>query len=175
MVQTMVLGVVLLLAAVTADLPSHCLWSQVAGDWRFHLSSASHAKGVKCSDVAREDGAKHENYGLGEPTYEVDRTMEVRLEQPNVAIDIGSGERTRGTWTMIYDEGFEVRIGGRKFFAFSRFSHDARTGQTTSECHRTFPGWFHDAADPDTANWGCYHGAKTVSYTHLTLPTKRIV
>eukprot|EP00658_Telonema_sp_P-2_P010122 TRINITY_DN13813_c0_g1_i7.p1 TRINITY_DN13813_c0_g1~~TRINITY_DN13813_c0_g1_i7.p1 ORF type:complete len:668 (+),score=133.74 TRINITY_DN13813_c0_g1_i7:389-2392(+) len=102
--------------------------------------------------------------------------MEVRLEQPNVAIDIGSGERTRGTWTMIYDEGFEVRIGGRKFFAFSRFSHDARTGQTTSECHRTFPGWFHDAADPDTANWGCYHGAKmggdpsvSTSYTMLQL------
>ncbi len=27
-----------------------------------------------------------------------------------------------GTWTMVYDEGFQVMIGGQVFFAFSKYT-----------------------------------------------------
>ena len=51
-----------------------------------------------------------------------------------------------------------MRIDGLKFFAFSYYE---KTGYSAkSVCHKTFPGWFHRAANPDSANWGCYHGTK---------------
>merc|ERR1711924_430158 len=33
-------------------------------------------------------------------------------------------EKEKGTWTMIYDEGFEVTIADTKFFAFSKYTSD---------------------------------------------------
>jgi len=68
------------------------------------------------------------------------------------------GKEVKGTWTMMYDEGFEVRIDNKKFFAFSKYVK--KNGQTSSVCHETFPGWVHTSATPDKTDWGCYHGVK---------------
>ena len=90
---------------------------------------------------------------------------ELSLEAPDVARDRAGNV---GFWTMVYDEGFEVRLGGRVFFAFSRFhtSRAARdnapiapkdTAGYASECARTAPGWYHE---PNASAWGCYYGVK---------------
>ena len=87
------------------------------------------------------------------------------FETPDVAVD-GSGQR--GFWTMVYDEGFEVQIGGRSFFAFLRFraSKEPRdnaplapkdTAGFASECSRTATGWYHAA---NRTEWGCYYGVQ---------------
>ncbi len=88
----------------------------------------------------------------------------VSLEEPNVATD---GEGNRGTWTMIYDEGFEVVIKGRKYFAFFKYEpkvplEQARPGEIkdfTSFCDETFVGWYHDV---DNTHWGCYIAHKVL-------------
>eukprot|EP00698_Gefionella_okellyi_P019552 TRINITY_DN6000_c0_g2_i1.p1 TRINITY_DN6000_c0_g2~~TRINITY_DN6000_c0_g2_i1.p1 ORF type:complete len:467 (-),score=94.54 TRINITY_DN6000_c0_g2_i1:789-2048(-) len=76
----------------------------------------------------------------------------VNLTYPDVAV----GPRGElGFWTMIYNQGFEVRIDGRKFFAFSLYSQSG--DKVTSYCATTFNGWYHN---DDQSNWGCYTGYK---------------
>ena len=66
---------------------------------------------------------------------------------------------------MTYNQGFEVTIQGRKFFAFSYYKQSGKIVE--SFCQRTFPGWVHDS---EGRNWGCYLGEKRVapSEKHLT-------
>ena len=56
---------------------------------------------------------------------------------------------------MIYNQGFEVILQGRKYFAFSFYKKEDKTVQ--SICDTTFPGWVHDENE---RNWGCYIGEK---------------
>lgn len=155
-------GLALLLATAAlpyaaADLPNHCLWKQVHGAWTFHMSKASHNKHEKCSKAGNDFGGG--DFGLGEPAYETHEKYKVHLSAPNKAVVTdASGKNTHGTWTMIYDEGFEVRADKMKFFAFSKYKKTG--GTTTNVCHKTFPGWYHKSDHPDNANWGCYHGTK---------------
>merc|ERR1712072_1655403 len=67
--------------------------------------------------------------------------------------------RTRA-WTMIYDEGFEVNVNDHKCFAFSYFKKGSTEHHKKSVCHKTFPGWYHNAKNPDGVSWGCYHAMK---------------
>jgi cathepsin C len=87
--------------------------------------------------------------------------MVVDLQEPNLAL----GEHgERGTWTMVYDEGFEVAIGGRKYFAFSKYVPKTPASlekddvdDYISVCDETLVGWFHRE---DGSHWGCYHAYK---------------
>jgi len=144
------------LACVHADLPNHCLWGQVKGKWTFHMSAAGQDKNIKCSKASNNFGSG--DFGLGEPAQPIIKSVQVHLEAPNIARMKQGDKEHLGTWTMIYDEGFEVRVNSHKFFAFSKYT--SSVGSTRSLCHQTFPGWFHEESDPDNKNWGCYHGEK---------------
>merc|ERR1712047_33124 len=58
---------------------------------------------------------------------------------------------------MIYNQGFEVTVAGRSYFAFSDFSQEGQV--VTSFCNRTRPGqgWSHDVT---VRNWACFSGRK---------------
>lgn len=80
------------------------------------------------------------------------RTYQVELAFPNIAI---GEDGAKGTWTMISNQGFEVWVGGRIFFAFSYYEQVG--DKVTSFCSRTFGGWYHNE---DVTNWGCYVGKR---------------
>ena len=70
---------------------------------------------------------------------------------------------------MVFDEGFEVRLPGRVFFAFSRYEFigkpTARLNITDEDdfmdlsyrsmCGETFVGWVHGKRK---RSWGCWYG-----------------
>ena len=60
----------------------------------------------------------------------------VTLEFPNTAID---EDGNVGFWTIIYNQGFELVIHNRKYFAFSYYTGDDTNA--TSFCGLTFWGW----------------------------------
>nr|CAD7256486.1 unnamed protein product [Timema shepardi] len=82
----------------------------------------------------------------------VSRKVKVALLSPNVVVDEYGN---KGTWTVVYNQGFEVTVNGRTFFAFSYYKQDG--GNVTSICSRTFPGWSHDVT---LHHWACYYGRK---------------
>ena len=59
---------------------------------------------------------------IGEANFKVDSKMKVSLANPNIAVatDPKTGKHHKGTWTNVYDEGFEVprcpvRVGRRAY------------------------------------------------------------
>lgn len=78
----------------------------------------------------------------------------VELEFPNTATD---DQGNVGFWTIIYNQGFEVVINNRKYFAFSYYKQDG--DNVTSICSHTFWGWAHETG-VNPADWSCYIGAK---------------
>lgn len=47
--------------------------------------------------------------------------MELSLEDNNDVSGKSNGSNHQGTWTMIYDEGFEITFSDYKFFSFSKY------------------------------------------------------
>ena len=45
--------------------------------------------------------------------------IKIKLSYPDIAED---GDGNKGTWTMVYNQGFEVKINNREYFAFSRYT-----------------------------------------------------
>ncbi len=77
-----------------------------------------------------------------------------QLQFPNIAID---DDGNVGVWTMIYNQGFEVTIHNRKFFAFSFYQQDGQN--VTSICDKTFPGWSHETG-VNPSDWACFMAEK---------------
>jgi len=123
--------------AVEADLPAHCLLQDVAGEWEFHVGPvvALHALGGTPPPALPACGHHIPNNVLSmlkiDPAVEVppsaDTVIRVNLtetigEQPQRRLRAVTGDGAQGFWTMVFDEGFEMRLlSGQSFFAHSFF------------------------------------------------------
>ena len=143
-----------LLVGALADLPVHCLRSDVAGEWVFRLGALSDVR-TSCGHE-RPDVQEKQPRELGES---VVGEKKVKLSSPNTAH--GDAE---GTWTMIYDEAFEVRVDGQRFFAFSYFDLDGE--KNTTHCDRTIKGWYREGD-----KYGCYIGERAGASPVVPLST----
>jgi len=133
--------VVILLSVVSlarGDTPANCTYEDIEGDWIFSITKRDGNNTIDCSQPL-----------------EFETEYKVGLYYPSLAMD---GLGNAGFWTLIYNQGFEVVIGGNKFFAFSLYKQSGST--VTSMCDQTFPGWVHQT---DQRRWGCYVGKKVDS------------
>ena len=126
---------VALLASALADIPAHCLQKDVLGTWKFQLSAP----------IADPTSVSLTCDQLDVLPYATDITLSV----PTHAVD-ESGNK--GTWTMVYDQGFEVTIPDRqdptKNRVYFHFMHYETHGQNvTTDCGKSLRGfgWVHDA------------------------------
>jgi cathepsin C len=140
-----------------ADLPVHCLRSQVVGTWTFVVGQPSATRSV-CGHARPDVEEKQPARKLVDDMSHEELT--VQLLDPNTA---KAGAQS-GTWTMVYDEGFEVRLGKKVFFAFSNFTYASGFSLTgghitrnTSHCGDTMVGWY---GNSDRTEFGCYYGFK---------------
>jgi len=148
------------LMAARADLPVHCLHGETLGVWTLNMGSDDQDARVTCGYEMPDDNVQH----FTSYTYSLQTksTLEVELTEPNVATVVGTG--IKGTWTMVYDEGFEVKINGQVFFAFFAYEPNSvkdlkstKVEHYTSHCEQTMVGWFHKS---DNTHWGCFQAQK---------------
>ena len=141
------------------DLPVHCLRHQILGDWNFLLGTSGNVRsncGHQRPDVDTVQPADLDH---------VAETRTVTFLQPNVAT---SPTDAHGSYTMIYDEGFEVRVDNMTFFSFFRFDPPFGNSSGVSRCGETARGWFRDES---RNTWGCFVGRKaTQPVSFLSLP-----
>ncbi len=91
------------------------------------------------------------------PNPAVVSTLNVELGHPNTVTD---EQGNKGTWTMVVDAGFDIKINGNRYFAFFMFK--THILKTVSYCNQTFTGTYHeDAMNP--SNWGCFYANKVSS------------
>jgi len=122
---------------VSADTPANCTYEDVVGKWTFSVGKGNNDRTVNCSaSVLNSSLATHQ--------------ARVQLIYPDVAVDEFGNQ---GFWTIIYNQGFEVVVAGRKYFAFSKYDKQSQA----SFCHMTEPGWSHDVMGRD---WACFSGLK---------------
>lgn len=117
------------------------------GDWSFSIQESNLPTYKEC--------------GHGQVT----STVNFKLTDDHKVIDQHGNQ---GTWTTIYDEGFEIRINGLKYFAFFKYTSDPNMHglfKYRSYCHRTMPGSFHT---DDRSKWGCFIAQKSVAPDQLS-------
>merc|ERR1719281_7114 len=92
----------------------------------------------------------------------------VDLQEPNIA---KSKKDQRGTWTMVYDEGFQVDVDGFNFFSFSNYSLKVdpvtKVKQNVSHCGDTTVGWYHNM---DRTVFGCFYAHKIEKQAPVPVP-----
>jgi len=95
----------------------HCLRHEVEGEWTFVLGPVRKTR-TAC-------GHLHPDTEEGQPARALVKSptsvQQFTLHNANT-VSTPSGKK--GTWTMVYDEGFEVNIDGHTFFAFSNFTFE---------------------------------------------------
>ncbi|KAJ1526208.1 hypothetical protein ONE63_009367 [Megalurothrips usitatus] len=134
------LAALAVLAAVAADTPANCTFEDVVGKWTLWEGPRGVKPGANC--------ASHP----GEPAGPWERKIRVSLLSPNKAVDQFGNE---GTWTMVYNQGFNVEINGRSYFGYSTYKKEGQ--KVTSYCHKTDPGLAHDV---NIRHWTCFYGQK---------------
>ncbi|XP_054160421.1 dipeptidyl peptidase 1-like [Oppia nitens] len=130
-----------------ADTPANCTFEDIRGVWLFQESETTSDSREVCNG--------------SQPLI---NKRKIALMFPNIAVDQYGN---KGHWTIIYNQGFEVVITGRKYFAFSDYEQHGTN--VTSYCHRTRPGWSHDVLGH---NWACYIARRITTDSSSSRETK---
>lgn len=162
----------LLVVPSFADLPVHCLHHEILGEWQFFLGESSKTRS-SCGHLRpdKPDRQPSRLFAVDKSGQAKSSLMKVSLSNPNTATSDSAGD---GTWTMIYDEGFEVSVGDKIFFAFSNFTYEADDvdlvkKHNVSHCGETMVGWYRNV---DRTQFGCYYAEKVVPQGGM--PQKRV-
>ncbi|XP_006820705.1 dipeptidyl peptidase 1-like [Saccoglossus kowalevskii] len=127
---------VFILPLVYGDTPGNCTYDSILGSWEFSIGETGHDNSVNCTGF----------------TAPVLQKLTIELYFPDVAFD---NYGNKGVWILVYNQGFEVVLNNRKYFAFSKY---VKSGENyTSVCSETLPGWSHNI---DGNDWACYYGKK---------------
>lgn len=155
----------LLAAATLADLPIHCTHTDILGEWELMLGESDSDSSTTCGHVTpdRIMTMVKNDVSPANPRFAVKRTLLVELQNPNKVI--GPDGTSIGTWTMIYDEAFDITLDGWNYFTFFRYTPKSPSSSPTKaedfvwHCGETVSGWYHLKASPvgkASHSWGCF-------------------
>lgn len=152
---------------IHADLPVHCLKHQIVGSWELSLTAAETSEpGVKVSCEHDSPDNPATSFLAMQNTFKAEKTLSLDLNQDDSVKE--EGVSAKGSWTMIYDEGFEIRHKEVRYFAFSEYVKSGYGFQ--SKCSETLVGWYHNYASGEK---GCFKGKKNDGTSALSQNVKQ--
>eukprot|EP00927_Polykrikos_kofoidii_P006866 TRINITY_DN12790_c0_g1_i1.p1 TRINITY_DN12790_c0_g1~~TRINITY_DN12790_c0_g1_i1.p1 ORF type:complete len:680 (-),score=111.79 TRINITY_DN12790_c0_g1_i1:151-2190(-) len=185
----------LLFIPVYGDLPIHCGMRDVAGVWTFRLGLAAPVQGrlpacghsIPNTVTSMLAIKRDEIVPNGNATdVEVKLAEHILSDEPR-RLQASSGTEG-GSWTMVFDTGFEVRVGSRSFashFFFRAIDNTSKPANGDNweqigeyvgrkedgalepsgdvyacHCNVTAVGWYHQYASDGTLESGCFWGVR---------------
>jgi C1A family cysteine protease len=151
------------------DIPTHCLKSQVVGDWVFQrgpLSFKTKEELFAESSLCGHKLPSHESTSI-EAKYlpNIIDEIQVHLDNDDSVVILGDHNDISAKWTMVYDEGFDIVANKENpektvsYFAFLKYAHKKEGSRLASKfasyCYITLNGWYHIGN-----KWGCFQGKK---------------
>jgi cathepsin C len=131
----------LLVAGTSADTPGNCTYEEIKGTWTFSVGQIY----ANYNELKKAEGDCS--------NFKPNKKVRITLQYPDLATDEFGNV---GFWTLIYNQGFEVVIAHRKYFAFSRYA--GTMDDPISYCNETAPGSLtHDVLQ---RQWACYSGVR---------------
>jgi len=118
-----------------ADYPVSCPYSASHGTWEVSI-------GTRGSDQSIVSQCGISNLG------EVTTTQKFLLQERNEVTNVETG--SKGSYTIVSSQGFEISIDGRKFWATYKFDCDG--GNCVSDCSQTMVGYQRDNLQK---TWSC--------------------
>jgi len=175
-IQNIVILLIIIIQIVKSDIPTHCLKSQVTGEWVFKRTpliektlSQLYEKEALCGHKL----PSHEKTSVFATSLEnsgytdVQEDLKVILNEDDSAEFVGDHINMKAKWTMVYDEGFDIvaNIKDREniisYFAFLKYGPRPANSKINSNwvsyCHVTLNGWYH-VGD----KWGCFQAHKNI-------------
>eukprot|EP00118_Oscarella_pearsei_P028816 m.3010 g.3010 ORF g.3010 m.3010 type:complete len:457 (+) comp9006_c0_seq1:42-1412(+) len=131
MLSTVAFVLIAYVAVIRCDTPANCTYEETQGSWVVQVGPGGHDNTLDCSEFVSQS------------------TFTVDLHYPDSAVD---EHGNKGFWTMIYNQGYELVINGRKYFAFADYGE-----LNVDLCGKTKNGWSHNINGTD---WACYKAAK---------------
>jgi len=141
------LGTLSLLALTAhADVPVNCAYSESHGVWEFSIGTQSNDH-----SIVPECGL--DNLGT------VSKVHRFKLEERDQVTNVDTG--SKGHYTIVSNQGFEITIDQRKYWAYYFFDE---TDRRNNDCSKTMVGY---QRDEQLKTWSCIQGKRvsTVSFT----------
>lgn len=198
-----------LLSRARCDLPIHALMGDVYGTWKISQTKILSDSPQNCGggipnrneDNLNEKLKNYESYlnkNYGEME---DLRIELTIEKTKVinewkprdswtylAVRDAVTHDIIGQWTMVYDEGFEIRIKGRRYFSLFKYKRNnsehcpqllsSFVSNNNKRCYTTDPtkiqlGWFVDektnvVLKEKVFHWGCFSAEKEENVNTLS-------
>lgn len=145
---------------ILADTPAECHYEAIKGLWRFKFTTIGQNNSIECpamnrtifppgSTTTRDEDAFPNQ--LNFQFHDINKFSKV-IPRTN-----GYEVMSTGTFTLIYGQGFEAILEGRKWFAFFDWDEDSSPFDPAAKCGFTKNGWVHDLQSND---WGCFYAEK---------------
>ncbi|CRG97104.1 dipeptidyl aminopeptidase 2, putative [Plasmodium gallinaceum] len=185
---------------VKSDLPIHALMGDIHGVWKIRQTKKFSEKPEHCgggtpnrnsenlsSTVKYYERFLENKYGSLEEIkirltlekIKIINEIKPRDQWTYLAVKSYDDDEIIGYWTMVYDEGFEIRLKGRRYFGFFKYEKNSNINCPKSiedknsdenECYKTDPtetriGWILDEKIKRNSrqkifHWGCFYSEK---------------
>ncbi|KAL9649025.1 hypothetical protein ABK040_008402 [Willaertia magna] len=167
---------------INGDHPVHCLPENIVNDvWELTISPSVYQMNFKSSPRVPLNCSS-----LSHDLVPEQEKIRVKLIKPNHVISADDNQEI-GTWTMVYDQGFELTIKKGHFtfslFAFHRFEKVKNSEKIISYCAETMVGNYrkrliYHSKDDEVYWFGCYYAKKVnprVNDTITSLPINTLL
>jgi C1A family cysteine protease len=161
LIQVLFLFSILFIKRVSADLPVHCLRSDVLGFWTLRVSTRTFTPSLQ-NELQTSCGHNLPNRVIdlqNDSDLDIPDYKEIKIELREDFMIFEAG-KAAGTWTFVYDQSFILYYKNAILTAPFKYYKKSGAKDAESNCSKTFLGWY----IPDTAqvhsNWSCFYAIK---------------
>lgn len=160
-IQVLFLFSILFIKRVSADLPVHCLHSDVVGLWTLRVSTRTFTPSLE-NEMQTSCG-----HGLPNRVIELPNDSDLNIQDyKEIKVELRDDFRIleagkdAGHWTFVYDQSFILYYKNAILTAPFKYYKSSGAKDVQSNCSKTFLGWYIPDTNQVRSNWSCFYALK---------------